>query len=92
MQKNKQNCWEVKQCGRDPGGRHAETLGVCPAAVDRQSDGLNDGINAGRYCWRVAGTLCDGEVQGLFAEKSLTCCRCEFFLQIVREEGPKVKL
>jgi hypothetical protein len=88
----KLNCWEVKQCGRELGGKHTEELGVCPAAIDKRFSGHNDGENAGRYCWRVAGTLCDGETQGLFAEKALTCCKCEFFLQVVYEEGPNVKL
>lgn len=90
--KQKINCWEFKQCGREPGGKNAEDLGVCPAATDSRFTGNNGGENAGRYCWRVAGTLCDGGVQGIFAEKALTCCKCDFFLQVVDEEGPNVKL
>ena len=27
------NCWEVKQCGRQPGGPKAGEFGVCPAAT-----------------------------------------------------------
>ena len=86
------NCWEFKQCGRESGGKHAIDLGVCPAATDSRFTGINGGESAGRYCWRIAGTLCDGEVQGIFAEKALTCCKCDFFLQVVKEEGPAVKL
>ena len=26
----KRNCWEVKQCGREPGGTHEKDLGICP--------------------------------------------------------------
>lgn len=90
--KAKLNCWEVKQCGREPGGKHAVDLGVCPAATDTRFSGTNGGDNAGRYCWRIAGTLCDGDIQGIFAEKALTCCKCDFFLQVVVEEGSKAIL
>jgi hypothetical protein len=92
MTVKKLNCWELMRCGREPGGENAVKLGVCPAAVDHRFTGTNDGENAGRYCWRVAGTLCNGEVQGTFAEKALTCCKCEFFLLVVDEEGPAVEL
>ena len=92
MKLDRKNCWEVKQCGREPGGKHVVELGVCPAASVSRFDGHNGGTNSGRYCWRVAGTLCAGEVQGMFAEKALTCCKCEFFLQVVEEEGPDVRL
>ena len=34
---NRLNCWEVKKCGREPGGKSVATLGVCPAA----SEGLD---------------------------------------------------
>lgn len=36
----RQNCWEFKKCGREPGGAKASELGVCPAATDASSDGL----------------------------------------------------
>jgi hypothetical protein len=49
--------------------------------------------NSERYCWRIAGTFCDDDVQGTFAEKALTCSKCEFFLRVVVPgEGPNVKL
>ena len=92
MTDHKTNCWEVKQCGHEPGGINAGTLGICPAATSSHFDGLNSGVHSGRFCWRVAGTLCDGEIQGMFAAKALTCCKCEFFLQVVDEEGADVKL
>jgi hypothetical protein len=28
----KLNCWEVKKCGREPGGVKVKELGVCPAS------------------------------------------------------------
>ena len=67
------------KCGREPGGKKADELGVCPAAGDSSFDGLNRGKNAGRICWAVAGTFCGGEVQGSFADKRKSCMRCDFF-------------
>lgn len=33
----------------------------------------------GHECWRVAGTMCGGEVQGSLAKKIATCRECEFY-------------
>ena len=84
---HKQNCWQVKQCGRQPGGWKIKELGVCPAAMLKEHDGTNGGRNAGRYCWRVSGSLCEGEVQGSWAEKMRACSRCDFFHRVQEEEG-----
>jgi predicted Ser/Thr protein kinase len=83
--KKKQNCWEYHHCGREPGGKKVSELGLCPAAVDDSYSGINSGINGGRFCWAVAGTLCGGKVQGSFAEKRSSCITCDFF-RMVREE------
>ena len=40
----------------------------CPAVP-------NDGTN----CWRVAGTMCGGKVQGTYAQKLANCMQCEVF-------------
>jgi len=82
----KRNCWEVKQCGREPGGKHGE-LGVCPVTVDARLDGVHGGKNAGRTCWIIAGTLCGGTAQGSFAKKFDNCELCEFFKAVKEEEG-----
>ena len=82
----KQNCWDVKKCGREPGGAKLAELGACPAATDKSSDGINNGRAAGRYCWAVTGTLCGGEVQGTMAKKTTTCMACDFFQQVKQEE------
>lgn len=81
------NCWEFKQCGRQPGGLKTKELGVCPAATDKRANQVNHGSNAGRCCWAVAGTLCKGEVQGAFAHKIGNCAKCDFFDHVAREEG-----
>ncbi|MGW8322438.1 MAG: two-CW domain-containing protein [Thermodesulfobacteriota bacterium] len=84
---NKQNCWEYFRCGREEGGENVHELGVCPAAVDTSAQGLNGGMNAGRICWAVAGTLCDGEVMGTRAEKERFCGACDFYRMVRAEEG-----
>ncbi|MEW6110405.1 MAG: two-CW domain-containing protein, partial [Nitrospirota bacterium] len=81
------NCWEFFRCGREIGGAKVSELGVCPAATDNSADGLNYGKKGGRICWAIAGTLCDGEVQGTFAEKHLFCSNCEFYKKVKAEEG-----
>jgi hypothetical protein len=83
----KQNCWELKKCGREPGGEKTNDYGVCPAASDTTSDGVNSGKNGGRICWAIAGTFCGGKVQGDFAQKSVSCMSCEIFKQVKSEEG-----
>ncbi len=82
----KQNCWEFKNCGRQPGGIKVAELGVCPAATDARTNGLNNGKNGGRACWALSGTLCGGKVQGTHAAKSGNCLSCEFYQVVKREE------
>jgi hypothetical protein len=62
------NCWEFMKCGRERGGSNAVEMGVCPAYPDH-----------GRDCARVAGTLCNGRVQGTHAQKLGNCTRCNFY-------------
>jgi hypothetical protein len=83
----KKNCWEYMDCGREPGGRNAEELGICRASIALEFDGINRGKCAGRYCWPVAGTFCNGELQGTFAAKIKDCLKCPFFLSVARQEG-----
>ncbi|MFW9800514.1 MAG: two-CW domain-containing protein [Candidatus Thorarchaeota archaeon] len=82
----KQNCWEIMNCGREPGGASADELGVCVATTETNVDGHNNGSNGGRLCWAVAGTLCGGEVQGEFANKMDNCIRCDFYHRVASEE------
>lgn len=83
----KKNCWEVKKCGRESGGAKAAELGVCQASIEQRANGLHGGINGGRVCWAVTGTLCGGKVQGEYAKKSGECTQCEFYRQVRKEEG-----
>jgi hypothetical protein len=83
----KLNCWEFTQCGREQGGGRASERGLCPAATETRADGVHGGVNGGRVCWAIAGTLCDGRVQGSRASKMETCLACEFCLLVLKEEG-----
>ena len=61
-------CWEFFECGREESGEKAKEHGLCPAYPDH-----------GNSCWFVAGTLCEGEPAGTFAQKIGGCQQCEFF-------------
>ncbi|MEW6672562.1 MAG: two-CW domain-containing protein [Thermodesulfobacteriota bacterium] len=80
----RKNCWEFMGCGREN-----ETEGgvICPAAVSNGYHGVNRGRYAGRFCWAVSGTLCNGSIQGSFAEKLLTCVNCGFLKHVQDQEG-----
>lgn len=83
----RENCWDYKQCGREPNGSKAEELGVCPAAVEASTNGINGGLKGGRMCWAIAGTLCGGKVQGEFANKIANCVTCDFYGKVLNEES-----
>jgi len=67
-------------------------LGVCPAATETRLDGAHGGLNGGRTCWIIAGTLCGGSVQGSFASKMGNCMNCEFYKNVKEEEGKNFKM
>jgi len=87
MTKDKKNFWEYMKCGRQSGGDKVAELGVCPAAISDDHDGVNEGCKGGRFCWVVAGTLCTGDCQGTMAHKILSCLRCPFYLYVEKQEG-----
>lgn len=84
---SKINCWEFMKCGRQPGGKKVSERGVCPAATESRTDGMNSGSMGGRACWAITGTFCDGTVQGEFALKMSGCIHCEFYRRVAYEEG-----
>ncbi len=63
-------CWEYMKCGRDK-----DATIKCPAYPD-----------FGRICWVVAGTFCEGKVQGTFAQKYEDCKKCAFYQGIKSKE------
>jgi len=87
MKKKNKNCWEVKGCGRELGGKNAKELGVCPAAIYKRLDGVHGGKNAGRVCWVVAGTMCAVRIQGTFAREYKDCAECDFYKSVKEEES-----
>ena len=82
----RENCWEVMACGREPGGGN-EGLGVCPAAVSGEHDGVNGGKFRGRACWLVTVTFCRGGAESSFAKRMLRCLDCAFLKRVQDEEG-----
>ena len=86
---SRMNCWEFFECGREPGGKHENEFGACPAANSTALDGVNDGTNGGRSCWALAGTYCKGKVQGSYAQKLGDCLKCDFhtFVRYQQREG-----
>ena len=83
----KKNCWQVMNCGREPGGAYVEKQGLCRAAIDEKADGLNEGKNGGRACWVISGTFCTCNLEGTFAVKLESCLQCEFYRMVSIEEG-----
>ncbi len=88
----KEQCWAFMGCGREPGGHRAAALGVCPACTAVGHHGRNGGLNGGRACWRVAGTCCGAGVRGTWAQRLMNCVRCDFFLEVREDEGPRFLL
>ena len=84
----KLNCWEYKKCGRQPQGPRVRDMGLCPATLETALDDVHDGTNAGRACWVINGTMCQGETQGTFAQKYKNCEMCDFYQLVRKEEGP----
>lgn len=82
----KLNCWEYNRCGREQDGARAAEFGTCPASTERKLHGIHGGENAGRACWVVEGTLCDGKKQGSFSKKYDACMACDFCRKVRDEE------
>jgi hypothetical protein len=84
---SKKNCWEVMQCGRQPGGKYEHDFGTCPATKTSSCSGVNNGKNAGRACWTVAGTMSPGRPAATYVEMYLDCTQCRFYKRVKKEEG-----
>ena len=88
----KKNCWDFKNCGRQPGGIHSKEKGECVTASMSIYDGVNGGINGGRVCWMIAGISCEDQIQETFLHKLESCAKCDFHEAIKAEEGPNLNL
>jgi hypothetical protein len=80
----KLNCWQFKNCGREPGGVLAETLGECPVAQTMKYDGLNNGVGAGRACWMVRNAACKNAPNMSLPVDP--CHTCDFYKRVVFEQ------
>ena len=69
MNKELLNCWEIKKCERQKGGKKVNDLGECIASKE----------GMGHSCWAVAGTLCGGKIQGTTAQKIGYCTSCKVY-------------
>jgi hypothetical protein len=72
------NCWEYIRCGRELGGNNTTESGVCPASTHTLADGFLGGVNGGRACYFIMGTLCCGEVDLNIDKNSKNCTKCSF--------------
>jgi len=91
MDKEKLNCWEFMKCGRGPEDRYGKNMEPCPAAHDKRLEYVHGGRRAGRACWVVEGTFCGGSFQDSFAQKSISCKRCDFYQKVHAQEGDEIE-
>ncbi len=42
--------------------------------------------NGGKVCYLLAGTMCEGEIQGIYAIKIGSCRECDFYKDIVLDK------
>jgi len=76
------NCWDIKKCGRQKGGKKIKELGECIVSKE----------GMGHSCWAVGGTLCGGKIQGTTAQKIGFCTSCEVYEIYNRSKGELGKL
>jgi len=81
--RNKLNCWEFKNCGREKGGLMADILGECPVSKAFRYDGLNGGVAGGRACWMTCSAGCPCTPS---PGRPTQCHECEFYRRVVFEE------
>ena len=74
------NCWEVKDCGREPSGRNVSLHGVCPVATETKVDGIHNGKNGGRCCWAVVPV----NNPGYCSAGIIGCLTCDFYNMVRR--------
>ena len=76
------NCWEFKKCGREPNGVNADRLGVCPAAINEDVDGLHNGKNGGRCCWVFKASEARQEGLDCYTGELIECRTCDFYKMV----------
>ena len=82
MNKKLLNCWEIKKCERQKGGKKVNGLSECIASKARM----------GHSCWAVVGSLCGSEIRCPLAQKIRYCTSCEVYEIYNRSKGKLGKL
>jgi len=77
------------ECRKNVSGFTPDEFGVCPAVTCKTLNGVHGGMNGGRACWMVTGTMCGNKIQGSYQYKVENCIQCIFFLNVKIEEGKK---
>ncbi len=83
----KKQCWEVMECCKHLEDEHICGIGVCPAKLPSEYDGINGGKNGGRFCWAIMGTFGQGNPRCTYSSKIVDCLSCELYIQVEIEEG-----
>ena len=85
----KLNCWNFMGCGLRMNGitPNPGDAGLCPVFIDKESDGMHSGRKAGRVCWTVLNTICNGSVQRTYRQKYETCSNCDFYRYVLDDEA-----
>ena len=79
------NCWEAKDCGREPNGHNVLLHGVCPVTTESSVDDIHKGINGGRYCWTLIPVIENNSNESGFCSGGLyECIKCDFY-KLVRD-------
>ncbi len=88
----KANCWEVKKCGREPGGKKQEELGTCPVTTFEAADGFLGGENGGRACVFIIGKLAAEPGGERCDQTSGGCFKCSFFKKLKKKHKKSFRL
>ena len=81
------NCWEKKKCGLEPGGWRVREYGICPVAISTKANSIHGGVNGGRACWAIEGTITFCQVQCKLDENIESCKECDFYSEVKSQEG-----
>ena len=92
MEKILSNCWEIKDCGREPNGKNVSLYGICPVSVEVNLDGIHNGKNGGRCCWVVTQDINNDNVIISCYEKALVCRSCNFYNSVKETTELAVKV
>jgi hypothetical protein len=82
------NCWQFMGCGLQMKGNLLTFRKpyVCPVLSEKKFDGIHGGKNAGRACWMISHTICNGTRQDSLELKYKTCTICDFYRLVMEDE------